>query len=146
MENSSSFYLFLSHKDSTEYFPNNASNDFRIKLKTPLILDEHWYIALCEARLPIKSDDSSRSLTIFCDICKASIIHDRALPVLRQIGRREARQTAAVHNKQYFPITQRYIDTLHIYIRNEKDQDPVFTVHPVELTLHLTRIVAPKFI
>jgi hypothetical protein len=146
MENDNSIYLFLSSNDSKEYFPKNSSTNFRIKLKTPLILDEHWYIALFDARLPIKSDDSSRSVTIFCNLCKSSIIFDQARPVLRQIGRREARQSMPLCNKQFFPITQRRVDTLHIYLRNEKDAIPALTTHPVELILHLTRIVNPRFL
>ena len=143
MEHNTSRYIFLSSDHSTEYFPQNCVTDFKIKLKTALTLDEHWYVALCDVRFGIKSADTSNSLTIFCDLCKHSFINEYSEPILRRIGRKESRQFS---DKQYFPVVQRYIERIHIYILNEKGQTPLVSNRPLELTLHLKRALNHHFL
>ena len=136
-------YLFLSSADSQQFFPANNQSDFRVKLDTPIVLDNHWHISLCEITFKLKPSDTSRSLVVYSSICMPSYISNQSAPVLRRISRKGAQEFV---NKQYFPIGRKYIESVDVYIRNERGETPIFNDKPLELTLHLRKSINHHFL
>ena len=143
MEQNASTYLFLSSNDSQIFFPHNSPADFRIKLDNPIVLDAHWHVCLCEITFKLKANDNSKSMGVYSSICRSSYIDNQAAPILRRITRKGAQEFM---NRQYFPIVRRYIESLDVYIRNERGEKPLFSDKPVELTLHLKRAINHHFL
>ena len=136
-------FLFLRSSDSVEYFPLNKNSDFQVKLESPLSLDTFWYISLREIRFKLKPKQSTKSLIIYCDLCQPSMINGTSAPVLRRLSRQISQEFAC---NQFFPIGQKYIERVHIYIRDEEGKEPSFADQPVEVTLQLKRVIHHQFL
>lgn len=46
------FYITLSSDSSLQYYPNNTTSRFTVKLPKALRLDEEWTVGLCEVQFP----------------------------------------------------------------------------------------------
>ena len=143
MERNGSMYLFLSSVDSINYFPDNVQANFQIKLDTALMLDEYWYVALCEIQYRMVVADMSRSLSVYCTLSRPTVIKDRTDCIIRRFARRGSQE---FRHRQYFPIVQRYVERIGIHILDDKDRIPSFLNEPVEITLHLKRAVNHHFL
>ncbi len=138
------FYIFASSRDSIIDFPTNQNAKFRIKIEKPLNLDQYWYVALCQVRFLLTSQDPSRSLSINCNICSPSFIAGKSDRVLRTVSRRGIEN---IYKPYYHPVSQRYIESIEFNISNSQGLTPDFNSHhPVELTLHFKRSVNPQYI
>ena len=138
-----SIHLFLSSSDCLEYFPDNQQAKFQVKLETPMILDEYWYVALCEVRFKLKSEEKATSLSVNCNLCKPSLIHDNLRPVLRRISRKPSQEFLV---RQYFAVNQKYVERIGIDIYTNFGTVPAFNNQPLEVTLHLKRAVHHHFL
>ena len=145
METDGSMYMFLSSLDSPDYYPDNAAHHFRVKLSKPISLDEHWYVALCEIRAKWDTVEkkNDRSTIIFCDLCENSVVNAFPKPVLRRLSRKVSQEFS---NRQYIRVTQRYIETIRVYIEDNRTSAPSFSSELLEITLHFKRAVHHQFL
>ena len=116
-------YLYLSQSDSKDYFPGNKAHDFVVKLTPPVVLEdlEDWSVAITELQVV---PEIPSSFIVCCDLCQASHVGEKQLPVLRLIH-----PWVNVPINQYLftdpyriQIKQKVIDTIHIYITDEQGE------------------------
>lgn len=138
-----SFYLFVSNLDSISYFPGNSPGHFKVKLEKPLTLDSHWYIALCETQFTLLSSDKTRNINIYSNLTKPSLVNGEYRQILRRVYRTGAHEFKV---RQYFPVVQRYIETIEVDIKSGTDSEVSFKDQPVQLTLHLKRVINGHFL
>ena len=137
-------YLFLSSQDSLDYFPNNKSNHFTIKLPGLLKLPGTWKCALVEMTyFPQFEGQRPKQIYLCSDIVHESYASDSMLPVLRKVSVPSGISTkisVTFPQNYYFKVSREEIQYIQIYIKDQKLRDPSFVVEPFSCTLHLVRL------
>jgi hypothetical protein len=136
-------YLFISSTDSKDWFPQNNSQNFRIKLPSSLKLDGLWRCALTEfSYTPIFEGLIPKEIYICCDIVQDSYACNSTLPLLRKVNvpsQHSSRIQILFPQNFYIPVSQEEIQYINMYIKDENLQNPSFGSEPVTCTLHLWR-------
>ena len=130
----SQFYVHLSSGDSKQYFPENETSRFIVKLPEILHLKEHWEVALCSIMLPSTKE---RKLLICSDVCSESIIGEKRLPLLRVLTREFP---SSLEPLQYIPVRPQDIERITIYINSSSGSPVSFVGEACECTLHFKHV------
>lgn len=139
-------YLFINSQDSLAFFPNNTAHSFTIKLSGTLKLPGTWKCALVEmSYFPQSSGGGERADHIYLcsDLVQDSYGSDSMLPVLRRIPvptTLNTEKTLTFPQNYYFPVSREEIQYVHIYLKDQKLQEPSFVAEPLTCTLHLVRV------
>ena len=133
-----SLRMVLSSDDGLNFFPNNTSHDFRIKLNRSLQFDGYWVVALTEINTVNRTQ--KQELFVYSDLCQDSFIGTSEQPLLRRIVYDKINQKNIIYDNPYYvPIKLREIQQIHIYIRDDKGQDASFLKGKVTITLHFKK-------
>lgn len=131
-------YLHLSSSDCLSIHPANKWSDFIVTLPQPISLDneDEWEIALIDLWFSKSQLIKERVLYVFCDICENSVIKGSQLPVLSTLLGKQTPQ-----NPYYIRVTDRFIRTLRISIKNSDLKTPQTEAGPLILccTLQLEK-------
>lgn len=137
-------YLFISSQDSLAFFPNNKTHRFTIKLPGILKLSGTWKCALVEMTyFPQFSGERPKQIYLCSDLVHESYGSDSMLPVLRRIPVPTAlnsKATLTFPQNYYFPVSREEVQYVHIYLKDQKLQNPSFVAEPFTCTLHLVRV------
>ena len=137
-------YLFLSSQDSLDYFPDNKSNHFNIKLPGTLKLPGIWKCAVVEMTYyPQFEGERPKQIYLCCDVVQESYACDSTLPILRRLSVPtgiSTKTTVTFPQNYYFQVSREELQYIQIYVKNQKLQDPTFVVQPLTCTLHLVRL------
>ena len=101
------FYVILNSYHRSENLENTSVN-FKVRLNRALRLGEGWKVALCQYRSTVPPH-----VYICSNICDSTIVGQKQLNVLRYIANQEMNLTP-----YYVPVTQNFIDSIHIYMIN----------------------------
>jgi len=136
-------YITLRSTDSVEYYPANKAWSFKVHLNEPLHLEQKWRVALTEITFEnwqsAKKSDC-HDIYIYTDMCEARhLVGETKEPLLRRLCLRgnKKKKTFEFTNQYYFPIRIQDTDTVHVYIKDMRGNDPSFITGPVIVTLHL---------
>ena len=130
-------YLYLSSVDSLQHFPNNSLSDFTIHLPTEYRFDGTWTCALraikCETTI-------SKDLYVFCDIVEDSYVRDRKMPILQYIPGEKGIISKDYDSSVCPALTRTSLNTLRVYIRDYKMNEPALIGESTTCTLHLQKV------
>ena len=139
-------FLFLSSNDNLLNYPSNKPHDFTVSFPSRITLEADWTCALLQGSFCFTTPGGSCKVIIFfSDIVEESYIRDQSLPVLdmaHQIKkRRTPNQLFEIANPLYHPITRNYIDSIRIWIKDERTmKDCTELKEPVRCILHLKKL------
>ena len=103
-------YLFLSHKDSENLYPDNSPADFTVELPRSLSGN---FISLQNIYFKRKEVESEEYFYILCDIVESSILGGQERKVLGSFF-----ESGSIVCPQDLPLTSNLIRRLHIRIVN----------------------------
>jgi hypothetical protein len=128
-------FLHVTSKDSHEYFPNNSSQMFILKLNKPLNLTGLWKIGLCEIFI---EGVFSELMSLTCNICQGVILDGKQSRVLRTLKVYDGNYDEIYPIVFYVPIETRFVDTIEFCLV-QTDGTPVLLKGEshVSMTLHL---------
>ena len=130
----SDFYLHLSSADSKEYFPENKSTHFTVKLPEVLHLEGEWRVSLCELFHP--SVDKPQFLWLLTDVCDDTIIDGKKLPLLRIFQGKKRQAHVEFTQLHYKSVNKETIERITVYIRSDNGEAPSFSSETLRCTLH----------
>src|SRR5277367_482169 len=78
-------------------------------------------------------------LHVYCNIILPQYVNDNEYPLLRVINNNaiaDEKTMITFHQPHYYPVSQRYISNINIYIADYTNFDPLVFTHPIILLLH----------
>ena len=134
--------IFASSTDSLEYYPDNANDDFRLRLSEPLQLQGEWVVSLVEIYLPRLEHRLQVNLIDVCSpLCRDVTMGEGKEPVLRRVDAwQEDDAMLRFERALYVPVAHRTVSDIHIYLRDVNGGRVAFLKTPTYCTLDLTRI------
>lgn len=81
-------FILIRSNQSNEYFPNNTSHHFKVRLSDPLLLDGNWRIAIIDFYtkdkiIPVRRNNTE--LYLFCDIYSGINVLNNRYSLLRRL-------------------------------------------------------------
>lgn len=117
-------YLYVSSKDSLDYFPQNSGGDFTVEL--PVALK-----GVCDLALTHVYGDSIRVgyYYVFCSVCTHNIVHGREDKILGSFL-----ESGTLDTTYYTPVDQARIKRIRFTVLSAIDNTPYqgelyFTLH-----------------
>ena len=132
-------YVYIDSDQCLQYFPENQSASFRIRLPKQLKFPGSWEVALVEIDLPrIKNSPDPQYLTVNSPICTENFVNTGLRPILRRIYKRQLKQDKhiAFYPLMYVPVNTERLEVLQIYITDDVLQTPSFQAGTLYCTLH----------
>ncbi len=130
------FYVTLASTDSVLYYAENKPSNFKVRLQSPLIVENNWLVGLTE--LQVHSDKVS-NIYIYSNICTSSFVGERKLPLLRRTAVHEGWINSQFGHIYYIPVKQEQIEVIQLYINDENDKEAAFLTHTLYATLHIIK-------
>ena len=135
-------YIYLSSKQSDNFFIGNTSSGFRVKLPKALYLHEksRWYLAILDIDLPMfNSTYTTDYITINSSISEPSTVNTALCPILNRVYFKQLSNGNPVifDTPRYVKVTVDMLDTIDIYLRDSSNNPPSFREGQVSCTLHL---------
>ena len=120
--------IVLRSTDCENYFKDNKTYNFRVKLNKPLILDGIWKIALTDFAFSSTKNFPRQEELYFCsNICKDSYVGCSVIPLLRNVFVYNKLDSAKTFdNPYYIPVKLGYVNEIQIYIIDHKKILPQF--------------------
>ena len=132
-----SFYVYLSSGDSTEYFPANKAHQFITKLQESLRLErECWEVALTEIYWP--GDGLTEEKNINSDLVVETLCGGVKSPTLRKIVNAKGKGMEFT-NPYYIPLRVNKIDSVEVVISTGNEKGPSFDSGDLHCTLHFRK-------
>lgn len=131
------FHLFLSSDDSKEYYPQNYSGHFTVKLPEYVEFEGEWWVALCDISYPEPLDTSD--INVMTNICEDSVWRDTKQAILRRIRTQGNTQHHIFALPIYQKVRGKGFDSVTLYIRGENNQPISFIKGTLTCTLHFCR-------
>ena len=136
--------VYLQSGESNDYFPDNKPSNFKIHLKTPLIFDGKWEIALLEFQASASKTKSkhntNQTVFIFTNICDESILNGEKQQVLRRVSSTKSNQwNICVDTPICLPLKKRELLEFTVLIKDRYDREASFLLEPVLLTLQFIK-------
>jgi len=120
-----SLRMVLSSSDGSDFFPNNKSHDFRVKLGRSLQFEGYWVVALTEINTSDRGQ--TKELFVYSDICQDSFSGSSERPLLRRVFYEDKDQNNIVYDNPYYvPIKQPDIQQIRVYIKDSNGQHASF--------------------
>jgi hypothetical protein len=138
------YYLHLSCNDSSEFYPTNDPSDFRVKLPRPLNLDGKWECGLINISFwpQFGTSENPREIYICSDIVGNSYALDGLYPILKRISAPENHNLKVninYANVDFIHVNQSTLQSVHIYIFDNKGVTPSFLTKDLYCTLLLRK-------
>ena len=131
--------IVLRSTDCVDYYKDNKTYNFRVKLNKPLNLDGSWKIASTDfAFSSTKYFPRQESLYFFSNICQDSLVGCSSITLLRSVflyNKTDSAKTFA--NPYYIPVKIGYVNEIHIYITDHKNNLTSLLDGTSTVTLHL---------
>ena len=135
--------VYLQSGECNNYFPTKKKTwHFKIHLKTPLIFDGKWKVALLEFKASASKtkskNNTNQTLFIFSNICDESILNGEKNPVLRRVSPYKSNQWDTRFERPiYLTIKKKELLEIlfEIYIKDLNNGDASFLQEPVLVTL-----------
>lgn len=135
-------HIYLSSSDSKDRFNRNSPKDFTVHLSEPLNLEgDGWYCTLTELTLPPLKDGKTDRISYICsDICSASTVGERKLPILRRIRLSRKKTEVIIFDPPlYVAVRQHAIETIRVYIHSANGESPTFDTGEAHCTLSILK-------
>ena len=123
MESVNEFYLWIKSSDSLNYYPDNVSNKFRVRLAARLDFKlTDWLVALREIHIPkIAEPGKEQDFYLVCSsICGQTLVGDRSLRLLRKIKVEKETYIAEFIHGNYIPVNRSEVESIDIRILSER--------------------------
>ena len=142
MQNEIIMYLYISSEQSDNYFTDNTSTRFRVRLPKRLNLDPRggWHMAVLDLDLPrLQEGYKTAYLTINSRVCEPSFVNTALTPTLNRVYFNDVHRGCPVtfDSPRYVKVTTDVLDVLDIYLTDSKGATPSFKTGTVSCTLHL---------
>ena len=132
-------YVYISSEDSSVYFTNNNAHTFKIHLKSPLVLDSSWRVAIVEFYAKsgkTKLKTSEQDVYVYSDICSGSIVKGEEQPLLRRFVKNDRNAwNYVIDTPFYLPLKKHLISELQVCIKDSAGDFAAYLENPVKLTL-----------
>ena len=137
-----SFYVVLDSTESLQYFPDNKPYNFKVNMKSPIVLENKWQMSLTE--LTIKSiNHADYSIAIYSDICGESLIHGIYAPLLRKVYI-DSRKNYIFSYPYYIPVVKSEFSEIEIWIKTDQNLPAYGLINNLSLVLHFKQIITDK--
>jgi hypothetical protein len=131
--------MVLSSYDEKDFFPNNTSHNFFVKLNRALQFDGYWVVALTEIGTSERAQKDE--FVVYSDICQDSFVGSSEQPLLRRIFYEDVNDKNIIYvNPYYVPVNLKDIQQIYIYIKDENGNEASFLKKKVTVALHLKKI------
>ena len=136
-----SLRMVLSSDDGKEFFPNNSSYNFFVKLNRTLQFDGYWVVGLTEISISEQSK-KDEIIYVYSDICQNSFVGSSEQPLLRRVFYEDINDNRNIiyTNPYYIPVQLKDVQQIHIYIKDENGNDASFLKKKVTVSLHFKKI------
>ena len=135
-------YIFLRSNDSkVNYFKDNNSYHFRVKLNQRLIFHGYWVVSLTEinfGKLIGVDNIKDPYVDILCNLCDTSLVGDVQLPLLRHIDLRLGPNYTFANEYNIHVVVKESPD-IEIVIKVSDEVSQTFLSEDTTVTLHLQR-------
>ncbi len=132
--------LFLSSKDSKQFYPTNSTTEFHIELPQSLDLQGQWFCAITEVHFMCKNT-SWKEVNIFTDICGDSYVYNTNLPILRRISYEGRKRISHQYTLPYYHrVLRNQIKRVNITLKDEHLNPVSFVLEPFTCVLHLRKV------
>ena len=136
--------MYIRSDESDRMFSENQVQSFRIHLKSPLMLNQLWKVALVECSAncgKAKLKKHQQDLFIYSDICTGSIVEGEDKPLLRRLVKNTKIGWEYIIDKPFYvPLRKHNISEIRIYIKDAQGNDVTFLEQPLLLTLVFAQI------
>lgn len=128
--------MICSSDHNLDYYPDNKSYNFKIKLRQNVVLNGFWKIALAEITLR-EEKKKEDTLYIYSNICGESFINGVSAPLLRRVEVNNS-INSVFNSLYYIPVIKSEINEIVFKLENERGVEAKHIKHPVTLVVHLT--------
>ena len=135
-------YLYIDSTSSSDYFSDNSSVDFRVKLPKQLQLYGAWELAVISVTFPALAPEYKGSVIyINTDICEESVYNSTLQCILCNVHRRDVNKERHVEfiRPSYVRLNAEHVSVLRVYLTDNKRQQPLFQSGAFYCTLHLRK-------
>jgi hypothetical protein len=138
------YYLYLNSNDSRSFYPENDPSDFRIRLPKPLNLKGDWECALLNISFwpDFHTSEKPKEIYICLEEIANSYAMDNLYPILRRISIPEnliTKINLIYPQVDFVPVTQSVLQSIRLYIMDNKGLTPSFMIKDLYCTLLLRR-------
>jgi hypothetical protein len=140
-------YIYIKSNESDFYFSDNKPYKFKVHLKTPMIFDGFWKVALIEfyaeknKKNKVSRSSNNDIIYITSDIIKESIVQGTEQPVLRRLRKTSTSAWNYIFDTPYYlPLQKKEFIEFEIIIKDDDNEDlALFLQSPLYMTLHFKR-------
>lgn len=140
------FYLYISSRDCVNIRKNNSPSDCWIQFPRAYTLEGEWVCALKEISLTCNFKPKSTRLYLCCDILEESYVGETSLPVLKNVEIQNKYQkllSVEFANPSYVTVNVTSLNTLRLYLLDERLQIVKFDSNDLHCVLHLKKKWVP---
>lgn len=133
-------YIHITSDQNSDYFADNDSSAFRVKLPYTLNLNSNlrYEVALVQICTPsLKPGYKPNYITFNTNLCEASIINLSLRPILRLMHTEDFGKPIDYAAPQYVAITSHSVDVIGLYLSDDTAAGPSFEEGPIHATLHI---------
>jgi hypothetical protein len=128
------FYLFLSSKDSNNFYPTNKASDFLVELPHIIYLEGKWEVALTEIDV---NGGLNEPLYLCTNVCVESHIRDTGLQLLRVVVDEDY---TAYQVPYYMRVSVQNLHHIRIHLRDKDLQEINSKIGELSCVLHFKQI------
>lgn len=137
-------YLYLDSNTSDHLYPNNATDNFRVKLPKVLNFDQYggYRVALLDIDLPrFVGSYTPEHVTLYCSLCQPSVCNSEYRQVLHRLYMPSIRggRPLQLETPRYVPVNAGIVESLHFFILDQDDRPPPFRPGHLTCTLHIEK-------
>ena len=127
--------IALDYKSNIDLFQFNAPTDFIVKLTSPLVLDDRWWIAIGQAYVISNSDCL---VSVMCDLCNESFHYGKKRPTVGDLllKKRTAMQQINIPSSCYYKARDGETSYMRITLTTDASK---LLVKDFKVILRLTR-------
>ena len=133
-------YVYIqSHDDTKDYFKDNEPYNFKLPLKSPLILTGTWKVGLTAfyTNITRTSKLGDATLYVYCNFCKASNVQGQLQKLLRRVPvTKQSKWEHIFQNVYYVPVSKEEIYEMEFYIKIRDGNYASFLTKPVAIELY----------
>lgn len=135
-------YLYISSDQGQEYFPENNSSSFKVKLPKTLYFpkNQSWFISLMDIQVPKLKDPTVPYVLITSSVCDTSIVEQGFKPVLHKIYPSQISKGKPIipSSEHSVPLTVDHLSVLDVNIISPTGDIVAFRPGHSYMTLRIT--------